>query len=74
MLQKVKEGFGVSRDEVIQTSQSQFRDYHAAKELGIASSWIVRPGSIMGNLDEQIYDWKFDTLGDKADAVEKELA
>ncbi|CAI7631580.1 unnamed protein product [Penicillium crustosum] len=61
----------ITAEEVIQTAQSQFHDHHAARELGIRSSWIVRPGSIMGNLDEHIYDWKFDTLGDMADAVER---
>jgi 2-haloalkanoic acid dehalogenase type II len=73
MLRKVVESFGASKGEVIQTAQSQFHDHHAAKKLGIASSWIVRPGSIMGNLEEPVYDWKFDTLGDMANAVEKEF-
>jgi 2-haloalkanoic acid dehalogenase type II len=73
MLREVKERFGVSKDQVIQTAQSQFHDHHAAAKMGICSSWIVRPGSIMGNLDEQVYDWKFDTLGEMADAVDKEL-
>ena len=27
----------------------------------------------MGNREEEIYEWKFDTLGDMADAVEKTL-
>jgi hypothetical protein len=28
----------------------------------------------MGNRDDPVYDWKFDTLADMADAVEKEVA
>ncbi|KAL0942641.1 haloalkanoic acid [Colletotrichum truncatum] len=74
MLQKVKETFGVEKDQVLQTAQSQFHDHHPAKEAGIKSSWIVRPGATMGNRDVEIYDWKFDTLGEMADALEKELA
>ena len=27
----------------------------------------------MGNRQEEIYDWRFATLGDMADAVEREL-
>ncbi|KAI9167766.1 haloacid dehalogenase [Paramyrothecium foliicola] len=70
MLRKVKEELGVDKDQIIQTAQSQFHDHHPAKKMGIKSSWIVRPGAIMGNRDDVVYDWKFDTLGDMADAVE----
>jgi hypothetical protein len=28
----------------------------------------------MGNREEPVWDWKFDTLGDMADAVEREAA
>ncbi|CAG8028763.1 unnamed protein product [Penicillium salamii] len=70
MLRAVKEKFGITKDQVLQTAQSQFHDHHTARKMGIRSSWIVRPGSIMGNLDEHVYDWKFDTLGDMADALE----
>lgn len=72
MLKNVKEKFGIEKDEIIQTAQSQFHDHHPAKKMGLKSSWIVRPGAIMGNRAEEIYDWKFDTLGEMADAVEAE--
>jgi 2-haloalkanoic acid dehalogenase type II len=74
MLSKVKEEFGVEKHEVLQTAQSQFHDHHPAKEMGIKSSWIYRPGAIMGNRDDPVFDWEFDTLADMADAVEKEAA
>ncbi|KAF6831832.1 haloalkanoic acid [Colletotrichum musicola] len=74
MLRKVRDEFGVERDGVLQTAQSQFHDHHPAKEAGIKSCWIVRPGAVMGNRDREVYDWKFDTLGLMADALEKELA
>ncbi|KAE8418933.1 HAD-like domain-containing protein [Aspergillus pseudocaelatus] len=73
MLRECKQRFGIQRKEIIQTAQSQFHDHHAARSMGIRSSWIVRPGSIMGNLDEHVYDWKFNTLGEMADALETEL-
>jgi 2-haloalkanoic acid dehalogenase type II len=74
MLSKVKEQFGVEKSEVLQTAQSQYHDHHPAKDLGIKSSWIYRPGAIMGNRDDPVYDWKFDTLQDMADQVDRELA
>ncbi|KIW66682.1 haloacid dehalogenase, type II [Phialophora macrospora] len=72
MLRTVKEEFGVEKNEVLQTAQSQFHDHHPAKEMGIKSAWIERNGT-MGNRDEVVFDWKFKTLGDMADAVEEEL-
>jgi 2-haloalkanoic acid dehalogenase type II len=74
MLKKVKEDFGVEKNEVLQTAQSQFHDHHPCNEMGIKSSWIFRPGAIMGNRDDPVWNWKFDTLGEMADAVERELA
>lgn len=74
MLKHVKDEFGVSKEEVLQTAQSQFHDHHPAKEMGIKSSWIYRPGAVMGNRKDPVYTWKFDTLADMADAVDKELA
>lgn len=62
MLQQVKGQFDVNKDEVLQTAQSQFHDHHPAKEIGIKSSWIYRPGLIMGNRKDPVFTWKFDTL------------
>ncbi|KAF1942839.1 HAD-like protein [Clathrospora elynae] len=74
MLRKVKDQFGVEKEEVLQTAQSQFHDHHPAKDMGIKSSWIYRPGAVMGNRDDPVYNWKFDTLNDMALCVEKEWA
>ncbi|KAI1451062.1 haloacid dehalogenase [Annulohypoxylon stygium] len=74
MLSKVKEEFGVEKEQVLQTAQSQFHDHHPAKEAGIRSCWIVRPGARMGNREKEVFDWRFDTLGAMADAVEAESA
>lgn len=70
MLREVKDRFGVERGQVLQTAQSQFHDHHPAREAGIQSSWIVRPGAVMGNVGREVYDWRFDTLGEMAEAVE----
>lgn len=73
MLEAVKLKFGTEKDEVLQTAQSQFHDHHPAREMGIKSVWIERRGT-MGNRQENVYDWKFVTLGEMADAVEQELS
>lgn len=73
MLQHVKEEFGVEKEQVLQTAQSQFHDHHPAKDMGIKSAWIYRPGAVMGNRKDPVFTWKFDTLADMADAVEAEL-
>ncbi|KAF4124783.1 dehalogenase [Geosmithia morbida] len=74
MLREVGDRFGVPKERVLQTAQSQFHDHRPARALGIRSSWIVRPGAVMGNLDDVVYDWKYDTLRDMADAVDAEVA
>ncbi|KAJ5091399.1 2-haloalkanoic acid dehalogenase [Penicillium alfredii] len=72
MLRAVQDTFGIEPDRILQTAQSQFHDHRTAREVGIKSVWIERPGATMGNLDEPIFDWRFDTLGEMADALEKE--
>jgi len=74
MMATVKEKFGVEKPEILQTAQSQFHDHRPCKTMGISSCWIVRPGASMGNSDQAVFNWRFDTLGDMADAVEAEVA
>lgn len=70
MLRETEETLGVPKEQILQTAQSQYHDHHPAKKMGMSSCWIVRPGSVMGNRSPQLYDWKFDTLGGMADALE----
>lgn len=70
MLDRVQSTFNITAGEVLQTAQSQFHDHHPAHKIGLKSVWIERPGSTMGNLSETVYDWRFDTLGQMADALE----
>ena len=72
LLETVKVELGVEKAEVLQTAQSQFHDHHPAREMGIKSVWIEREG-VMGSREEKVWDWRFLTLGDMADAVEREL-
>ncbi|KAJ5551720.1 hypothetical protein N7461_006418 [Penicillium sp. DV-2018c] len=72
MLEAVEREFGVGKWEVLQTAQSQFHDHRPAERVGIKSVWIERAGASMGNVDEPIFDWRFGTLGEMADAVDAE--
>jgi len=74
MLAKAKQEFGVEKKEVLQTAQSQFHDHTPAKELGIMSAWIVRSATVqMDVLEKPVWNWKFDSLGEMAETVEKEF-
>ncbi|CAN6631624.1 hypothetical protein TRVA0_013S01178 [Trichomonascus vanleenenianus] len=73
MLREVKEKFGVEKAQVLQTAHSQYHDHHPSRRMGIKSCWIVRPGGLMGDAEEEFFDWKFNTLGDMAVAVDAEL-
>lgn len=75
VLREVGDRFGVGKDGVVSTAQSQFHDHRTAREVGLKSCWIVRPGAVMGNVrdgGEEVWDWRFDTLGDMVAAVEGE--
>ena len=81
MLEEVRQQFDVGKEGVLQTAQSLFHDHVPAKAVGLRSVWIERAGGVMGvqNGGEEkggkgeVYDWRFATLGEMADAVEKEI-
>lgn len=69
MKKSVEVDFDIQPDQILQTAQSQFHDHQPARRAGIKSVWIERPGAMMGNRQDPIFDWRFDTLGDMADAL-----
>jgi 2-haloalkanoic acid dehalogenase type II len=71
MIRTVQADFGIESSQILQTAQSQFHDHQPARKVGIKSVWIERPGAIMGNQDNPIFDWRFDTLGEMASALER---
>ncbi|KAJ2966393.1 hypothetical protein NQ176_g10170 [Zarea fungicola] len=72
MVDKVQKLLGIGKDGIVQTAESQTHDHYPAEKMGIKSSWIVRPRPTMVKREKIVYDWKFDTLGLMADAVEAE--
>ncbi|KAI1137255.1 haloacid dehalogenase [Hypoxylon sp. FL0543] len=77
---------GVDRDrgELLHVARSLIADHVPAKELGLPSVWISRggdrkDGSGVGGDYEELRDkvafgWRFDTIGDFADEVERQFA
>lgn len=79
LLGKADKEYGVEKEEVLQVAQSLFHDHVPAKQMGMASVWICRKGAGMGGDSAEVhrqgkvgYGWRFNTLGEFADAVEKE--
>ncbi|KAJ5627678.1 Haloacid dehalogenasetype II [Penicillium lividum] len=73
MMKAVQSDFGVEPEQILVTAQSQYHDHQPASRAGIRSVWIERPGAIMGNSEgTPIFDWRFDTLGEMAHALQNE--
>lgn len=77
---KEEGGAGITKDENLHVAQSLFHDHKPAKKLGISSVWINRKGAGTGRLGfkeahdngEVGYGWRFNTLGEFADEVERQ--
>lgn len=68
------------KDKVLSVAQSLTHDHEPASELGLKSVWIDRQTAVTCNVTpggpdaKDKWTWRFETLGEMADAVEKELA
>jgi len=83
LTRKVKEDAGVEKGEILHVAQSLFHDHRPAKQVGLSSVWINRQGAGMGAAEgvkalheksEVGYAWRFGSLGELADEVEKVFA
>lgn len=81
LVKHVKEDAGADKDEILHVAQSLFHDHRPAKKVGLSSVWINRKSVGMGSpggdggfheRGEVGYGWRFDSLGEFADAVERE--
>ncbi|OBZ73838.1 hypothetical protein A0H81_06384 [Grifola frondosa] len=75
-LTRLKEDFGVEKEEVLVTAQSLFHDVIPAKARGIDAAWIAREGGVTGlqGTTGEEAKFKFKTLGEMAEAVKKDRA
>ncbi|KAI0975402.1 HAD-like domain-containing protein [Xylaria arbuscula] len=81
-----KEDLGIdwTKGELLHVARSLTADHVPAKELGLRSVWISRGGErergegvggSLGELREKTaFEWRFDTIGDFADEVERQFA
>jgi len=73
-LRRIEEELGVKRDEVLVVANSVFHDVAPARKMGLATAWIKREGSVIGQdpVEGSKATFRFSTLGAMADAVKKE--
>lgn len=81
LIEHLDKDFGIKKDEILHTAQSLYHDHRPAKKMGMSSAWIARKEgkASMGGEAKSIvesgevgFGWKFSSLGEMADAVEKE--
>lgn len=71
-------GFG--KGDILHTAESMFHDHKPANTVGLASCWIYRRhgdegfGATMNPGEMPHYDFRFNSLGEMAAAVEKEAS
>ncbi|RAO65547.1 uncharacterized protein BHQ10_001559 [Talaromyces amestolkiae] len=81
LINHVKADFGVEKHEILHVAQSLRHDHVPSKQIELDSVWIARgKGGVSGmggDVEELLgkvsFAWKFESLGDFADAVEAEL-
>jgi len=64
------------KDKTLSVAQSLTHDHEPAFKLGLRSVWIDRQDAVTCNETpgmEKKWTWRFETLAEMADAVEKEL-
>ncbi|KEF61517.1 uncharacterized protein A1O9_03084 [Exophiala aquamarina CBS 119918] len=81
LVRRVKEDAAVDKDDILHVAQSLFHDHQPAKKFGMSSVWINRRGASMGSpggaaemhsRGEVGYGWRYRTLGEFADEVERQ--
>jgi len=81
LIEHIKKDFGIEKEDILHTAQSLYHDHRPAKTMGMSSAWIARKegNASMGGEAKKVvesgevgFGWKFGSLGEMADAVEKE--
>jgi 2-haloalkanoic acid dehalogenase type II len=76
LVERAKRELKVEKGEILHTAQSLTADLVSAKSMGLSSAWIDREKQEekMQQLKEQLnFTWQFGTMGEMAEAVEKEF-
>lgn len=85
LIEHVRADFGVAKDEILHVAQSLLHDHAPASTIGLESAWIARgeaggASGMGGDLEEYLggenpkarFTWRFNSMGEFADAVERE--
>ncbi|KAI1317436.1 HAD-like domain-containing protein [Xylariaceae sp. FL0255] len=77
-------GIDWQKGDLLHVARSLRADHVPAKTLGLRSVWISRGGEVKGQggtggdyealKDKTAFEWRFDTIGDFADEVERQFA
>ncbi|TFY58644.1 hypothetical protein EVJ58_g6291 [Rhodofomes roseus] len=75
-LRRVEAELGVPREQVLVVAASVAHDIQPSREVGLGTAWISRKGTQIGwdEAEGSKATFRFDTLGEMADAVEKETS
>ena len=80
LIQQCQERFGVSKDAILHVAHGLWADHEPAKQMGLQSVWIERPGSASGTQADAAqgyeggkwaYGWTAPTLDDLAEAIQE---
>ncbi|EEP80999.1 threonine synthase [Uncinocarpus reesii 1704] len=84
LISRAKRDLGVEKDDILHVAQSLYHDHEPAKKVGLNSVWIARgeggASAMGGEVAEYVatgkvaFGWKFASLGELADAIDKEAA
>ncbi|KAH0538645.1 hypothetical protein FGG08_004782 [Glutinoglossum americanum] len=81
LLEHAREEFGCGKGELLHVAQSLWHDHVPAREVGLRSVWIAREGGgnrALGREEEGEgkvgYEWRFETLGEFAEEIERAFA
>jgi len=78
LVRKIGSELGIEKERILHTAQSLSCDQVPAKKMGLSSVWIDREHqeekmTMLKKKGEVNFTWRFASMGEMADAVEKEL-
>ncbi|KAK7404198.1 hypothetical protein QQX98_010040 [Neonectria punicea] len=81
LFEHLQKDLDLSKEQVLHTAQSITADHVPAKQMGLTSAWIARNQERRDGLTDKLirdgkvgFSWRFSSLGEMAEAVEKEIS
>jgi len=78
LIQKIGSDLGIKKGQILHTAQSLRADHIPGKKMGLSGARIDREGQeekarMLREKGEVDFTWRFQTMGEMAEAVEKEF-